>query len=140
MFFITALYLSQEMFLTKEESRISLIAAGSALLGVLIGSATGLWGTYAKFGADQKAQIKDSRYHAYTQLKGQQAEFLMLFQQMALVEDKDTLYQVREAQQIVKDNDRSKSQGQKQVDDKAAHLRKNMLRRRNSRNAITITT
>jgi len=103
--------------LTKEESRISLIGVAAALLGSLIGSVTGIWGTYAKFGADKETQIKADRYQAYTQLKGQQAEFLMLFQALALAEDKATLYQVRYAQMFLEDQNPLKSLGRKEAHD-----------------------
>lgn len=86
---------------TKEESRISLIAAGSALFGSLLGAALGLWGTYAKFKEDKQVQIRADRSRAYTQLKGQQAEFLVILQQLALASDKASFYQTRAVQQMI---------------------------------------
>jgi hypothetical protein len=86
---------------TKEESRISLIAAGSALLGSLLGATLGLWGTYAKFTEDKRVQTRADRNRAYTQLKGQQAEFLLILQQTAVAFDKASFYQTREAQQMM---------------------------------------
>jgi hypothetical protein len=89
---------------TKEESRITLIAAGAALFGSLFGAMLGLWATYAKFAEDKTVQIQADRRRAYTQLKGQQAELLMILQQLMLAHDKGDFYQARAAQWMVEDH------------------------------------
>jgi hypothetical protein len=115
--------------LTKEESRISLIAAGAALFGSLFGAALGLWGTYAKFTEDKKVRIEADRSRAYTQLKGQQAEFLVLLQRLALAFDKGNFYQVRAMQRGIETH---KGQQKKGINDQEAYASDALQQERNT--------
>jgi hypothetical protein len=51
-------------------------------------------GTYARFAEDKHVQIRADRTRAYIQLKGQEAESLVILQRLSIVLDKANFYQL----------------------------------------------
>ena len=86
----------------KEELRIAVIAAGAALVGSAIGFAGSYWTVHMNIVEARRTQVETNRHQAYMQIKGQQAEFLLLFQQLLETVDRGKLAQIRAAVQYPK--------------------------------------
>jgi hypothetical protein len=87
---------------TKEESRVSLIGTLAALCGSLLGATAALLGTRMNLAESRATQRKIQQHQAYTQLRGEQAQFTLLFQLISDTVDKSVLYQVRATQEHMK--------------------------------------